>query len=111
AIAGDVAGGRQVGMLDVQNPGRIARTVAAEPAPENRPQLAAITRAIQLGFLGSLHLVLSARLARHYWWRRRGTALILYPDGRSIEVARGFTVLEASRMLGIAHASICGGKG
>jgi adenylate cyclase len=111
AIAGDIAGGRQVGMLDAQQPGRIARTVAAEPAPENRAQLNAIAWTIRLVFLGSLGLVLAARLVRHHWWRRRGTALILYPDGRSIEVASGFTVLEASRMLGIPHASICGGKG
>jgi adenylate cyclase len=34
-----------------------------------------------------------------------------YPDGRVVEVTRGTSVLEASRLAGIPHASICGGRG
>lgn len=41
--------------------------------------------------------------------RRRGVR-IRYP-GREVLVPRGSTVLEASRMHGIPHASICGGRG
>ena len=41
--------------------------------------------------------------------RRRGVR-IRYP-GRDVLVPRGSTVLEASRMHGIPHASICGGRG
>jgi adenylate cyclase len=62
-------------------------------------------------FLGAIALVLIARRVRHEWWRRKGVVRISYPGGRSIEVVRGFTVLEASRLLGVPHASICGGKG
>jgi adenylate cyclase len=36
---------------------------------------------------------------------------IRYPSGEIIRVPRGFTVLEASRLGGIPHYSVCGGKG
>ena len=35
---------------------------------------------------------------------------VTYPDGRVSRVPRGFTVLEASRAAGVAHASLCGGR-
>ena len=34
-----------------------------------------------------------------------------YPDGKSVTVPVGSTVLEASRSAGIPHASVCGGRG
>jgi len=36
---------------------------------------------------------------------------IAYPDGREVQVPRGFSVLEASRFARIPHASVCGGRG
>ena len=40
-----------------------------------------------------------------------GTIRIAYPGGRIVQVTPGFTVLEASRIAGIPHASVCGGRG
>lgn len=40
----------------------------------------------------------------------RGKIRVTYPD-RVISVAKGFSVLEASRAAGIPHLSICGGRG
>jgi adenylate cyclase len=40
----------------------------------------------------------------------RGKVRITYPE-RAISVAKGFSVLEASRAAGIPHISICGGRG
>jgi adenylate cyclase len=40
----------------------------------------------------------------------RGKIRITYPD-KAISVAKGFSVLEASRAAGIPHHSICGGRG
>jgi adenylate cyclase len=34
-----------------------------------------------------------------------------YPDGRLVEVMPGTSVLEASRLAGIPHAHVCGGRG
>jgi adenylate cyclase len=42
--------------------------------------------------------------------RHRGIA-IRYPDGRVARIPIGLTVLDASRMIGFPHASICGGRG
>jgi adenylate cyclase len=55
-------------------------------------------------------LVLLARAVRA--WRERGGRLVRvsYPDGRSVRVPRGFSVLEASRAARIPHASVCGGR-
>jgi adenylate cyclase len=111
AIVGDIVGGREVAVIEAREPGHIARILAEQPPPENRPAIEEITLQLQFAFLGALALVLAARLLRHQWQRRRGVALIVYPDGRSIEVVQGSTVLEASRLLGVPHASICGGKG
>lgn len=67
------------------------------------------------GFLATdgvaLLLVLLARAIRALRDRRRGRVNILYPDGRRAVVPVGFSVLEASRVAGIAHASPCGGRG
>lgn len=40
----------------------------------------------------------------------RGKVKVTYPD-RAISVARGFSVLEASRAAGVPHLSVCGGRG
>lgn len=42
---------------------------------------------------------------------RKNTVEIRYPDGRISRVPRGYTVLEASRLAGIPHHAICGGRG
>lgn len=58
-----------------------------------------------------LVLVLMARLFRA-WRENWGVAIrVSYPDGRSVRVPLGFTVLEASRSARVPHASICGGRG
>jgi adenylate cyclase len=111
ALLGYVAGGREISVVLAQDPGYVARLLAAQPPPEARPALFVITWAIRLVFLGAVVILLAARMVRHQWWRRKGIARISYPDGRSIQVVHGFTVLEASRLLGVPHAAICGGKG
>jgi adenylate cyclase len=94
-----------------QDPDYLRRTLAAQPPPEARPALLTIAWSIRFLFLRAIALVLVARMVRHEWWRRRGVARISYPDGRSIEVVRGFTVFEASRLLGVPHVAIVAARG
>jgi len=62
--------------------------------------------------LGSLLvLILILRQVRAWWERRHGVVRVTYPDGRVVEVPPGTTVLEASRLGGVPHASVCGGRG
>src|SRR5262249_56387472 len=45
------------------------------------------------------------------WERGGGMVGLTYPKGRVVQIVRGVSVLEASRMAGIPHASVCGGRG
>jgi adenylate cyclase len=112
ALLGAIEAGRQVAVLAAE-PGWTAAAFATmrPPTPAQAHILALI---IQFGtwfFLAVLALVLFARLVRRLWQRRRGLVRIGYPDGRFIEVTPGTSILEASRLAGIPHASICGGRG
>lgn len=61
-------------------------------------------------FGGGLALVVALRIRRR--WRERATQIeIRYADGESVRVPLGFSVLEASRLGGIPHYAVCGGKG
>lgn len=41
----------------------------------------------------------------------RNIVEVRYPDGKSVKVPRGYSLLEASRIAGIPHHSACGGRG
>jgi adenylate cyclase len=60
---------------------------------------------------GLFGLVVLARGVRSWRERHGGSISISYPNGRSVRMPRGFSVLEASRAARVAHASICGGRG
>lgn len=59
-------------------------------------------------------LIVLAASFRVYSWqraRRQQAVKITYSDGAEVRVAKGVSVLEASRIAGIPHASVCGGRG
>ena len=62
------------------------------------------------GFAGTLLTVFAMR-ARRSWRERTDQIEIRYPEGQIVNVPRGFSVLEASRLGGIPHYAVCGGKG
>ena len=111
ALLGMIAAGRQVAALARRS--RLDRTrlrLDAAPA-RSRGAPTASPRA---------HLVFRLGWSfwswRRVWLRRLGSAVRVsfassYPDGRFVEVVRGTSVLEASRIAGIPHASVCGGRG
>jgi adenylate cyclase len=72
--------------------------------------LQSVADAIMVTSLALLSATLLARWLRNLWVRRRkGLVRIRYPD-RTVEVPRGWSVLEASRANGIPHLSVCGGR-
>ncbi len=111
ATLGFVAGIREIGEVIARDPGYVARVAASQPPPEARAALSAITDAIRILTLVGLAALLIARAVRHQLQRRRGLVRIQYPGGKSIDVTPGSTVLEASRILGVPHTSVCGGRG
>ena len=81
------------------------------PSPDTQGTLEKITDALSWFFAGMVVVALLARFIRRIWRRRHGLVKVGYPDGRFIEVTPGTSVLEASRIAGIPHASVCGGRG
>ena len=81
------------------------------PSPEAERALRQITDGLSWFFGVVVAAVLLARIARRAWRRRHGVVRIGYSDGRWVEVTPGTSVLEASRIAGIPHASVCGGRG
>jgi adenylate cyclase len=81
------------------------------PSQEGINNLYAISRDLQIGALVLLVGALSARPLRGLWARRAGVVRLNYGERRSAAQPTGLTILEMSRIAGIPHASVCGGRG
>jgi adenylate cyclase len=69
-----------------------------------------LTYTVVWAFMIAVAAVLAARFVRQRLaWRNQ--VEIRYGDGRIVRVPRGHSVLEASRIGGIPHYAVCGGKG
>src|SRR5262249_36989314 len=112
AILGALQGARQVTAM-AEDPTWIIQLaeIHPRPAPADAAFISEMIVWVRRGFLAALLAVLLARRARQYWERRAGVIRLLYPGGRVVQIVRGVSVLEASRMAGIPHASVCGGRG
>ncbi|WP_346767203.1 adenylate/guanylate cyclase domain-containing protein [Enterovirga aerilata] len=115
ALLGIVQGGREVVALAADEGWRAANGIPSGPLPdEAAARIEVLERwqdAIAYGFLAALAGAFAARGLRHVAQRRRGLVRVTYADGRAVEVPRGTSVLEASRIGRIPHASVCGGRG
>jgi adenylate cyclase len=82
----------------------------------NLPDRASIAQLYHWLFVGLalygllLGLILMARFIRAWVIRRRAIG-VAYPGGRIVQIQPGSTILEASRIGGIPHAAVCGGRG
>ena len=109
---GFYAGGKEALAL-YENP-EWRRLMLAEAEPPNTEgvrqiyDIAFVMRVIICGLVG---LALSGRVVRYVLERRSGTYLLQYPDDKTIRSVSGTTILEASRLHGIPHAAVCGGRG
>ncbi|HLJ20829.1 MAG TPA: adenylate/guanylate cyclase domain-containing protein [Stellaceae bacterium] len=112
AMLGYAEAGREVIEL-AQDPAWVAELHKAHPnaASSDVAVINEMIAWVRIGFLAALIAVLAARIARWHWERRRGVVRLTYPSGRVIEIVPGISVLEASRLNGIPHASVCGGRG
>ncbi|MEK1855363.1 MAG: adenylate/guanylate cyclase domain-containing protein [Phyllobacterium sp.] len=81
---------------------------AVRAARLQRLQMAKLT--LYGGFAATLLIVVGLRTRRS--WRERADQIeVRYPGGETVRVPRGFSVLEASRLGGVPHYAVCGGKG
>ncbi|MGE0118878.1 MAG: adenylate/guanylate cyclase domain-containing protein [Dongiaceae bacterium] len=110
-LLGFVAGGREVERL-AADPVWLEQAGLRIGFPDEAGLgvLYAIERWFLIGFAAVLFGTLAARGTRRWLSRRRAIA-ITYPGGERADVQPGTTILEASRIAGIPHASVCGGRG
>jgi adenylate cyclase len=112
ALLGLLHGAQQVETLARTDPAWLANV--RQTGIRANPQATATLWAVALwswgGYAGALALVLLARSVRTMVERRRGAIRVIYPDGRSVRISKGLSVLDASRRGGIPHASLCGGR-
>jgi len=109
--------------LGALNSGREVRRAAMDPVWTQKifagipdlPTIQALARQLWepwlLTYCAAVALALVARSAIKLMRNRNRIIEIRYEDGTVAKVAEGTTILEASRLAGVAHASICGGKG
>ena len=86
-------------------------TPLRELPPEAPDWVGRMTDRAQIGFAALLVTLFAARLISGAFERRRDFITLTYPGERRVSVRRGTSVLEASRLSGIPHASVCGGRG
>jgi adenylate cyclase len=111
ALLGYYHGGEHT-LLLVQDPAWRARNLSPDrigtPA-QNAVLLDERTRLL-VALAAALAATILARGFRRWQENRVGSIRLTYPD-RTIRVARGFSVLEASLINNIPHAHVCGGRG
>jgi len=90
---------------------RLALAQANELGREPRQALAALGDGVLAAYAAAVGLTLLARRLRNLHERRFRSIAITYPGGRTVRAPRGYSVLEVSSFAGIAHASVCGGRG
>ncbi len=81
------------------------------PTREQVANLYMISYTLQSVALALLVAMFAARPLRDLWERRAGVVRLDYGERRSVTQPAGFTILEISRLAGIPHAAVCGGRG
>ena len=110
-------GGAAIALRDVaemaQRPGFLHDLFEQLNAPDDNglAQLEMISNSLMTGALVLLLACFAARPIRDLWERRAGVVRLMYGDRRTVSLPTGFSVLEMSRIAGIPHASVCGGRG
>jgi adenylate cyclase len=113
ALIGFANAGRERRARAENDPAWLERLAAAENwlGPSEVGWIYATERQVLLGFLVILLATLGARAVRGLRARYGRRVRLRYPDGVTVSIEPGMSVLEASRAAGVPHASVCGGRG
>jgi adenylate cyclase len=112
AILGFTTAGKEVALL-AEDPAWLEEAWEAIRPPSSQAVewLHRVENWMIVGFVGLVAATGIARGIRRQVERRRGLVRVSYPGGRAVEVPVGASVLDTSRLAGIPHASVCGGRG
>jgi len=111
ALAGILSSAREAQLLGLNS---VWTTALQASTPKPDPDLAAsISPWWKIPSIFASSIVCLVLVSRAIWFLRkhRDRIEISYPSGKSVIVAAGASVLEASRIGSIPHASVCGGRG
>lgn len=111
ALLGFAQAGRYVSVL-ARDPQWVRQLMEDAQVPDaaSLALLTDVRDGIWMALAAMLAFTLLARAVRQ--WRESALSIrIQYPNARRVTVPRGFSILESSRHAGIAHASVCGGRG
>ena len=111
ALAGFMTEGRRMRAL-FDDPAARTEAMAAFNWPDAATftELMAMARAGLWIYLALLGLAATVHFGRRIV-RRRRSVRIRYVDGPEVTSPRGLTLLEMSRMHGVPHTALCGGRG
>jgi adenylate cyclase len=111
-------GGASVALRDFSElalqPGFLANIFdkAGVPAdPQKVAEIYMIADSLAAAALVLLAASFAARPVRDLWARRAGVVQLTYGDRQVVSLPTGLSVLEMSRIGGVPHASVCGGRG
>jgi adenylate cyclase len=111
SLLGFAEAGREVFRL-IQQPGWFHQMAERRHLP-GADAVARIYHWVDVGLIGYaaiLVALLALRALRNLHGRSRAIRVV-YPDGRAVNIQPGTSILEASRIGGVPHASVCGGRG
>ena len=112
SLLGVMEGAREV-LARAREPGWIESIAAgaAWPNADQYLELLTIHRSAIGVFAAMLTMTMAARWLHQVWERRGPVISVQYDSGASVRVPQGLTILEASRIANVPHASVCGGRG
>lgn len=112
ALAGFLSAGRRIEHL-AQDAGFMEnyRSELNVTDPQTWTSLLADIDAARWGLIAVLIATVAMRILRYVARKRNREITITYLDGPKVVLNKGGTILEASRMAGVPHASVCGGRG
>jgi len=112
ALAGAGVGlGSVLAILEDPQKLQVAVAAAQPPRRDEVADLYVLSDLLKAAALGLLLLALAARQVRTFWLKRQQGLRLHYAGGPTVAVPAGLSLLEASRLQGIPHASVCGGRG
>jgi adenylate cyclase len=113
ALVGFADGGRELRALVAADPAWLQARVRADNWPDQATAawVYEAERQVLAGFVLVLLATFGGRGIRALVERSRGRVRVRYPDGATVAIAPGASLLEASRAGGIPHAAVCGGRG
>ena len=102
AIAGFISGGREALEFD---------TAEYQWTPEQAALFVATARQANWALMAAAGLIVLLVVGFELYRRVGGNVVLRYTGHGEVRMARGLSVLEASRSHGIPHPSLCGGRG